>query len=312
MVYVGETSVVGFGYESTFKTKATSIDKIFGQGTRITTINIKNNVERIYNIGARVAQQLAALRFEGSWSVEAYLSNNDWMKLALGKETEITNTAGTVTGYTYEVGNDVISATIEIGMTSGGSNLVRDLLGAIVRRWTLDCRVNEIVTVRLDGAYATESVSTPTALPSYTLDYGNVMTFVDGSVQLPTGTTVAKVQEISLDVDTGATNIFSIGDRTAVDKYGRNYEISGKMSVVAEDPTMLEYALGVGASGATSPASGVTEITAEIKFDNGTNSCIIDLSGLSIEGISNRLEANEIVIWDVDFVARDIKITWNL
>ena len=75
MVAVTTLSWLTYGWETTYGTAITSSNKTFGHGTRVTGLNRRNNMEKVFSQGYRVAQKIVPKRFEGSISVEFVLSN---------------------------------------------------------------------------------------------------------------------------------------------------------------------------------------------------------------------------------------------
>ena len=72
----GYASYVNYGYELTYGAGAVSA-RTFGHGTKITHTR-RNNMERLYGLGARNATTTIAKKYEGSASVEFVLSNGSF------------------------------------------------------------------------------------------------------------------------------------------------------------------------------------------------------------------------------------------
>jgi len=304
----GADAYLAFGYESSFGTEASTKDKSFGVGQRLTGVTLRNTLRRIYDLGSREAKQLRALRFEGVWSIEAILANNDWMKAVFGSETFTDNSSASPPNYQYDydVADSVQSISIEYGF-SGTSNVVRKLLGCVVTRCRLTTRVNDVVTLALDGLYKTEEKGT--SLGTGVTESKSPITFAEGTLELPSGTTLAEVQTIDLTLTTNAELIFDVGSRYAVKAIGRAFDIDIRITAISEDSELLERAYG--ADGATSPQDTISSLDVKLKFDTGGTSTddrvwTLDISNAKVQEITQAITPNDMILWDVTLYGKEI------
>lgn len=289
---VGSKARLAYGIEATFKGGGTASNP-FGVGARLTGIGGRNNIERIYEIGNRAAAKLVAMRFEGTWGVEATLGNIGVFDTILS--------AGAIP-------NDPISLVVEVGF-EGDENVLRTLKGAVVRRMTMSTRVNEPVRIRLDGLYATETVSTPLSITAAVPDANEPYTFAGASLTFD-GQAVAEVQALDIDMTTGFDMEYALGDRAPAAAIARAFEVGGKFSATARSSSFVKYMLGLGSGTATEPSSSsaVTEVQLVATFTNGTNNITATIDGVAIDELGSAIEANEMILFDVTFTGRTISI----
>lgn len=288
---VGSKARLAYGIETTFKGGGTASNP-FGVGARLTGIGGRNNIERIYEIGNRAAAKLVAMRFEGTWGVEAILGNSGVFDTILS--------AGAIP-------NDPISLVVEVGF-EGDENVLRILKGAVVRRMTMSTRVNEPVRIRLDGLYATETVSTPLSIAAVP-DTNETYTFAGASLTFD-GQAVAEVQALDIDMTTGFEMVYALGDRAPAAAIARAFEVGGRFSATARSSGFVKYMLGLGSGTATEPSSSsaVTEVQLVATFTNGTNNITATIDGVAIDELGSAIEANEMILFDVTFTGRTISI----
>lgn len=292
-VYTGAKARLAYGIETTFKGGGTA-SNAFGVGQRLTGLSGRNSIERIYELGKRDAARLVAMRFEGTWGVEAIMGNTTW------KDAIFTSTGGAV-------GVDPKSLVIEVGF-SGAQNVLRTLKGAVIRRLSIGARVNEPVRLRFDGVYATETVSTPTSITPVS-DTTAPYTFAGATVTFA-GQTVANVQSLDVDITTGYELVYALGARTARDMFGRAFEIEGRFSATAISSDFVKYMLGLGSGTDTEPKESglVTEVNLVATFTNGTNTMTLTIPGV-IGELGSAIEANELIMFDVAFTGRTATIS---
>jgi len=249
-----------YGWETSFAAVSTSIDKAFGHGVRVSSLNPKNNMEKIYSCGHRNAQKIVPLKFEGSTSIEFVLSSPWFLKAVMGT-TSVTGTGP----YTHTFGeyDSIPSFTIENDIATNTAT-VRKLLGCVASNTVISSAVGEKVTVRMDIDYANETKSSTTS--SVVDESFDVFTFAHGSVEMPNGTTIADVQNFEISFGNNPDLIWGHGSRFAQSAPVLNRAYDLKASMAFEDNTMLEQFYGA----SSGPSADVSEAaTMELTFDNG-------------------------------------------
>jgi hypothetical protein len=225
---------VKYGWESTFKGGATTKDKVFGRGQRVTSITRNENPEKIYELGLRPSKYIAFKAFEGSASFDFFLSNPWLFRAVMGSVS--TSGTGPYT-HTYTVANLPVSMEIEAAFQGSGGNVVRLLRGAVVNTFSLTASVNELVRCRLDVLYADEASGT---LGTAIVDTFDPMVFQHGTLEIPAGTVVGEVQSFDLTIANNALMVWGLGDTKPSSAVWQNFDPTGRISVTMKDRTFLD------------------------------------------------------------------------
>lgn len=291
---IGSSARLAYGYEASFGAGGTT-DKAFGGNAKLTEFSANNNATMYYEVGSRVARRSVALRFEGSWGVDAILSNSDWINAVLW------STDGTV-------GTDIKSLVIDVGFNAT-DRVLRTLKGAVVTEFTMSTRVNEPVSITYRGLYATEELTNPIEDVTPVLESTDLYTFAGATVSLA-GSQLSKVQNAEITFRTNNELVYEVGTRIAGATIPKAFEISGRFSAVAQTDDIPMYVLGLGAlAGTPETDSNITDLTFQLQFTNGTNTITVAISGFVFLELGSVVEANEMILYDADFVAKDVTIT---
>lgn len=270
MVFVGSRGFVQYSPDNG------TTWKNFGIGTKVTSIAVRNNLERIPVLGTREACSIVPLKYEGSWSLETYPVDISTLATDLGwDETEA----------------DPKFVDVRVGITNG---MIRTLEDSVVSRVGLSARQGEIIRLTLDGLFKQETVGTDTSGVTFSECSGTPATFADGKVYVD-GTEVAMVQSIDFTINTNPNPIYAIGSRYFADVYLRLFEAEGRMTVVMSDTDWI------------TDAESIAEYSS-IKLDMGAAGSI-SMELAKINELSHSIEPNELVIADISFYARRVSFT---
>jgi len=260
----GEHAYVHFGYEDVFASGAIT-NKTFGENLTIRSVDLKNNMKRIFRLGSRSAVGSFANKFEGALSLEFDLSDPWFMRGVLGA----VSTSGTNPYYhTFTEANKPPSITIENGFGDGSySGYVRKYLGCVIG----DCKISTAVgdepaKVSLTMMYANEFL-TSSSVSQYQSS-GGVYPFSYGSFQYPTGSTIAETESVELTITNNAAIKHSLGNRigSRYDMRQRTYDVTTTHAF--DDPaTYLQSAYGKTTGPTSGHISGQVGMT--ISLDNG-------------------------------------------
>jgi len=254
-------SFVNYGRESTFGTKSSTIDKNFGHGVIISNLERKNNIERVFGIGARNAQVLKELGYEGTKSVDFALANPWFWQSVLG--SVVTTGAGPFT-HTFSEADTIPSHTL-VNQVNTDTKSVADLLGAVFTTCTLTADVDDIVKVALEMPYANEAFDT-NAETQLTESF-DVFGFAEANLDLPNGTTLAFIQNVECSFNNFVIPVKGLGSRfiqaMPVTKREHTINATAKFS---ESNDALEVLYG----SSSGPASAITETaTLVVTITNG-------------------------------------------
>lgn len=256
----GALSFMNYGWETAFGTSSTQINKTFGYGDRITSLTRRNNVERVFGLGARNAQALPVKQYEGNISVEFILSNPWFLRGVMGTCTDAGSGPFT---HTFTESNTLPSITV-INEVDTDTKHVATLLGAKVANMSITAAINELARVRLDMPYKTETEGTTTVADvAETFD---LFTFANASFELPNATTITDVQNCEVTINNSLELVYGLGSRFAQNGPVKTREYGSRVSrTFEESAALLEKLYG----GGTAPVAAPGETaTLELVFDN--------------------------------------------
>lgn len=307
----GAQAYVNYGFESAYGTVASSFPRPFGQGVKM-SVTRKNNMERIFGLSARNAQANIAKKYEGSANVEFILgAGNDsiddggasWLRAVMGAVP----TDGGATPYThsYAESNTLASFSIASGVELGTADYVSNLIGCKVKTCNITAAVGEVVNVKLDVLYKTETLST-SGISAQVQSNEVPLTFAQGSLSV-NGTTVGYVQNVDLTIDNDLEMVWGLGSRyaqAAVEKT-RKYDI--KMGVEFTDVSLLlEKFFGKAAAIAATDLATLNPagVACVLTFDNGlsginSRKIVFTFANLYLDEESLPMNVGEVIKEDV-------------
>jgi len=285
----GVYAYMKYGWESSFGSGATTRDKVFCRGQRVTGLGDRHNLQLIPELGYREVKGWVYRNLEGALSVEGVLSNPWWLKALMGSVT----TSGTLSPYTHTFtkANSLPSMEVEVAFSGESGNVVPLLRGAVINSATISTAVGEVVTLRLDIYYrnrASGTYGTPT------VDTFIPFTMEHCSLQIPSGTTIGEVQNLELTITNNVYRLYEIGGYKQKGAIPQQFEVTGRFTVALKDSTLLNNVRGSQSSG---------KIIIQSASDN---SITVNMTDLLFEEWSLPIEPNAPVILELPFRARDI------
>lgn len=298
---MGRTGVYGalnYGWETTFKTLSSSRDKTFGLNSKVTSLTISENADALTRLGTSEVIQFVPKKEEGTFTVEYVLSNSWIFKSVLGNVVD--SGASAPYTHTYSVTNVPVPFSTEVGGTFDDEAVVLQLKGCVPVRLSVATSVNEMAVGRLECMFADPDVSN-SAITQVT-DNFSPYTFVHGSVQVPSGTTIAEVQSIEFSIGRNYEFMYGLGNPNAVSTANKRLDLGGRVRLTVRNDDFVNRVL-----------SRTEVATMNIAFDNGLSgsskqSLTISLTGVMFDEFSTSLEPNEIVFQDLPFKARQISV----
>jgi hypothetical protein len=303
----GYGTYINYGYETTYGT-AVSGTRDFGMGRKVTVTN-RNNMERIYGLGNRNAQANVAKKFEGNASVEFLMSNGSFFRGVLGGNADGGGAGPTYT-HTYTEANTVPSFTIATGTELGDNDEVTTLVSAKVSSMTMTASVNEVVRVRLECPYkditlASSGIGSQVTASPYN---DTPFSFAQGTLELPTGSTIGYVQSFELTVNNSLEGIWGLGSRLKASEVEKIREYNIKMTIAFTDTSVLlqkfygqTAPIVVGDLADVNPATTATLV---LTFTNGGStsalrSIVITLANIYLDDHTLPKDVNEVIKEDV-------------
>jgi len=262
----GASAYIRYGWEATFKTQSTTIDKVFGEAPRFDSSRTQN-IRQARGLGKRTPYKLIPLQYEGTFSIETIIANPWWLRAIIGNAPTTSGT-GPYT-HTYLDGSLLLpknapSITIENGIDLTADAVIK-LLGCVADTATITAAVNEPVMLKIDGKYATETKGTSgiaDPFPSESLEY---FTFAEGKLEVPDGTVISDVQNAEISIRNNLDMRYGLGSRFGSRHYERDFDVEIRTSNLFEDATVFLEKFYGSATAPTTP----TEVTVDLLFDNG-------------------------------------------
>lgn len=300
---------VSYGYETNFGAGVASPPMLFGKEVKANGLEFKNNQIPIGQLYSPEIDCFAYGRNEGKVSVEYVLSNPWFLESILGTAVSALD-AGALYSHTWDSDpsndatmRDVTSMALRIGYDVN-TDFLRDPVGVICNALTLKMTLNETIKVTQELVWGEESVNQSFLAPTGTAMPGEVpYTFVNAVVTSPiTGSTLATVQDMELNINSNAELLFELGGANAVDAYRKLLEMTGKLTITVKDSTFLEEVYGR----AETPNDLVVTISNGAAGD-AERSITLTFTGCSFSTHNNTgIAPGELVLENVDFQCRKL------
>lgn len=298
-------SNIAYGWETSYGVVSTSINKAFGSGVKVTNLNRKNNMEQVWDAGLRNAAVIAPKRYEGTASVEWVLANPWFFQALLSAPT--TSGSGPYT-HTFAEADTVPSFSLKSQINSTTAE-VANLLGAKMGACTISSAVNELVRCKADIPYANEAFSTTTS--ARVAESETLFTFAQATLELPTGSTLAMVQNFDFTINNNPEIVYGQGSRVGQEATVKNRAYTGNISMALQQSgDLLTKFFG----GSTGPATTVAEAaTMKFTFTNGltsTNlrSIVATFTGIQLDEDSIPQDPTQNIMEDCPFMARSLSV----
>jgi hypothetical protein len=296
----GYGAYVNYGYEATYGTTATTKTRVFGAGQKI-TLTRRNNMERIYGLGFRNATANVALKYEGAASVEYILTNATWLRALLGAVAD--GGLGPSYTHTYAEANTLPSFTIATGTELGSNDEVTELLGCKIGSMTMTATQGEIVRIRLECPYKTETLATTGISSQFTEAY-TPFTFAQGLVEWSAGGgEIGKVQSIEWTINNDIEGLWGLNSRFKANAVEKRREYNLRLTIAFKDVTELLTKF-FGASGGPSTGNPAAQANIVLTFDTGgagssSNKIVMTIANVYFDEETLPKDVNEIIKEDV-------------
>jgi len=259
---------VVYGWESTFGTAATTLDKTFGKGTRVTTLSLGNAHEKVGDLGDRNIVEFIEGAKDVRASVDFVISNPWWLQGILGS---VATTGAGPYDHTFSETDTIPSLTLYTQLNVSTPFYI-EMLGGKMSTLSLSASVGSLVRGTIDILFADWN---PTAgSKSQVVETFNGFAFHKGTVKKDT-VVIGEVQSFDLKVDNGLSTVNQLGSRVGQDHVEgqRTYEIT--MQVNLQDTDDLD------------DLDNLTEVTVDFELVNTSDNikftvsnCKFDVSSL--------------------------------
>lgn len=234
-----------------------------GQGVEV-SLTKSNNKVRNFGVGQRNATSTSILGFTGTLGLSGAVTNFYWLLGVLGTNADGGSGPSSYT-HTYTEADSLpsFSAKLPIVFNTEKYELIQ---GGITNQLTLTAAVNEVLKFNLDCPFRYSSIVT--GATTVATDTQAVYTFAGGTIEIPSGTTIAAVQNFELTVKNNAEMVTEVGSRFAAGYVAKQREYDFKFTAAVTDFSLvgLNYA---GTTTATAPGTGNGSIgTMKLTFTN--------------------------------------------
>ena len=296
----GYGSYANYGFETTYGTAAASKVRPFGAGVKITHTR-RNNMEIIYGLGFRNAAGNAAKKFEGSASIEFILTNATWMRALFGAVAD----AGSYT-HTYSETVTVPSFTVATGTELGTADEVTELTGCKIDNATITATQGELVKVRLECPYKTETLAT-SGIASQNTETFSAYSFAQGLLEwTASGGEIGKVQSFELTVNNDLEGVYGLGSRLRAATVEKRREYNLRISIAFKDVTELLTKFYGQATGPLPTSTPATQATIVLTFTQGSGAgsagnekIVMTIANIYFDENSLPKDVNEVIKEDV-------------
>jgi len=310
VVATGNYGRLAFAYEREYGGGIEGNFMDLGYGAKLTGVSSNRNMRVLYNIGSPFGKKLVALQYEGSFGVDGILTNDNLFEAIFGVGSKSEDEESRIR--TYEPKYHPKSFTLEYGYMGDDTVLIQ-LKGSLIKSASVSARVNEPIRYKINCVFQRPLKSNPRRIDPLDPDEPSVPTFVGADLEFM-GLTFL-VQDFSVNLDLGANVVYGLGSAFTQDMYRGRLAVSGSMTVLAQKDDILDlfYSLGWRGSGMNEPfdISTVNEDnSARLRLkmhDDGDEEADryfeFIVKGIGIDKIGQDLEAGEMVLYSVDYVA---------
>jgi len=315
MVLTGSHGYIHYGEESSYGGGATQT-RAFGLEQKINSLSFKNNQIPLSQLNSIEVKKFAYGKNEGTGSVDFVLSN-PWMFDAILGGNDKTSATGDYS-YTWSSDATALSADnvgvktpksfdIEVGLdiADPGTDEIRNLKGAIFQSFNIKSAVNETVKCTADFTYGIiDAFTTSLGSPSSDgIDFP--YTFAHATLQLPSGSTVAEVQDLDITFNVNSELLYSQGSANAVGSFRKLFEMTGTFNAGYVDKTYLQKVL-----------DRTEAATLKVTFTNGLSgdeekSIVLTFTGVGVSEHSYSIAPAEPIFQDLTFQMRSVSVTAN-
>ena len=262
----GSAAYMQVGKEATYAAVATT-NVAFGHNQKV-TVDRNINSTPVYGLGSPYASANFAGLFEGKLTITFDLASTYWLELAMGTCTDVDDGSfGYSHTYADNTGYVATSFSLENGINLDTDALFK-YLGCVVDTFEMVSRIGEATHVTVNAPYANETLATTGLDTTPASDAEDLLIFSEGSVQLPSGTTLARVQSITLRGIKNAQLIPGLGSRIPSKAIWKTmiFEFDMELSFENDDMVVALYGQATGPLTATNPAAQASLI---LTWSNG-------------------------------------------
>jgi hypothetical protein len=218
------------------------------------------NETPVYGLGSPYASKTFAGLFEGKITCNFDLASTYFLELVMGSCTDADDvTYGYSHTYVDNTGYAASSFTLEDG-SDLDQDVIQKYLGCVVDTCEMTMRVGESTPVVLNCLYACTLKSNAGIDTSPATDAEDLLIFSEGSMQMPSGTTLVRVQSVVLRILKNAQLVWGVGSRIASKAIWKQMIFEWDLDLAFENDDLLEqfYGQATGPLTGTNPAGAAS------------------------------------------------------
>ena len=310
MARSASSAYIEYGYESTFKGGSVALPMLFGKEQKVNGLEWNPNLQPLGQLNTPEVECFVNGRNEGKCSME-YVLANPWIFSSLfGNPTSTLDTGARydhvwASDPSVNAGiKDISSLHLQIGIDALTGDVVRNAKGVVCPSLTMKMALNEPIRVTQELIWGNED-AVGTTLDASVGSVGSFTpyTFVHANIELPSGTSIATVQDFDLTFDTGAELLYQLNTPNAVDAWRKILTMTGKMNLTVLDKTHIDAVMA-----RTEVANLKVTITNGLTGDN-LKDIVMTFTGIGLAlHTTSGLEPGELLLENVDFQCRRINI----
>jgi hypothetical protein len=310
MARSASSSYIQYGMESTFGGGNGTLPMLFGKEQKINGLEFNPNLQPLAQLNTPEVECFVNGRNEGKCSME-YVLANPWMLSSIfGNPASALDTGArydhvwTSVPATNATIKDIASMHLEIGFDALTADVIRNAKGVVCPSLGFKMSLNEPIRITQELIWGNED-AVGTSLDASVGSVGSFTpyTFVHASIQLPSATTIATVQDFDINFDTGAELLYELGSADAVGAWRKILTMTGKLNLTVLDKTHIDAVMA-----RTEVASLVVTISNGLSGDS-LKDIVMTFTGIGLALHTNSgFEPGELVLENVDFQCRSVSI----
>lgn len=190
--------------------------KGFGGNATLDTFDASHEAVREYN-ASREAANIIEQAFDGGWGMTFdFGAHAPWWLAGIFGQPTSTLVSGSLYDYVYDLDNDNDPVSLRLYAPTEGFSTYEMLGGCFIVSASIDQTQGETPEINLSGGYAQEPKSQTSASPSVPSFSEETFINRDGDVSID-GTSVARLQSATLNLETNTDGVGEVGSETLVD-----------------------------------------------------------------------------------------------
>lgn len=303
MSVAGIYSYIEYGKQSSFTSTITAgaYTRAFGMDQKVTQLSIDEGKFELGDLYQQEVQKFAFGSFGGTFGVDFTVSNPWIFDTVL---TLVTTGAGPYT-HTFSDSKTVNAYGAEVGIDTT-TDRVLQLQQMTAKDLSISGSVGDLIKGKLNFTVGKTPSTAGTTLDASVVsdDIAYPYTFVQATVENPSGTPLAEVQSFDFTINPNIRQVLGMNSQYSTNAYKGKLELSGKFALTVVDNTWWNNVRA---------RAEPTNNTLKMKFTNGLagtseRTIGVTFTGLGLGNLNMSLDPNELVTEEIPFTARSVQV----